>query len=257
VNPGTLFHGTTSVNKTTATDLTITDAGDGMDGAAVQTANTWAYIYCDSSGNLKLYTTKPNKADTSGNTTGTLIYYYYVPTTTYYRCLGAVYMDHTKQLDTRFVITYRYGEKEVQKIRSQHGEVQTTTTQMVLDDTIPQVTEGYQVMWIPIAPTSSNNKLLVEVSMPISSTGTRVISALFQDATANALVAARDYGPNAEELGNMVYSYMGTAGTTSNTHLEVRVGPSDANTVTLNGVTGGRQFGGINYSSITVTEITQ
>lgn len=113
VNTGTLYHNTTQVNKATVTDLDITAAGDAIDGATAQQATSaWRYVYVDSSGNIKLWSTAPDKSDTSGNTAGTKIYYYYVATTTYYRCIGAIRLNATgageieKFVQTGNVVTY-------------------------------------------------------------------------------------------------------------------------------------------------------
>lgn len=96
VNAGTLYHGTTQVNKTANVDLDITLAADAIDGATAQQATScWRYVYCDASGNLKLWSVAPDKSDTAGNTAGTKYYYYYAATTTYYRCLGAIRLNAT------------------------------------------------------------------------------------------------------------------------------------------------------------------
>lgn len=115
VNTGTLYHNTTQVNKATVTDLDITAAGDAIDGATTQQATSvWRYVYCDSSGNLKLWSVAPDKSDTAGNTAGTKIYYYYAVTTTYYRCLGAIRLNSTgageieKFYQTGNIISYDY-----------------------------------------------------------------------------------------------------------------------------------------------------
>jgi hypothetical protein len=96
VLPGVLYHGTTKVSKTSNTTLTFAAAADWYDGSTHSYAGGagWCYIGVDSSGNIKLlHTNAPDKADTSGNTAGTLVYYYYVAGTTYYRVIGAVRMD--------------------------------------------------------------------------------------------------------------------------------------------------------------------
>lgn len=90
VEPGTLFHGTTSVNKTARTTLDINTAAQYIGGADLSGANTWLYVYTDASGNILMHTTAPDKADTAGNTTGTKYYYYHIATTTYYRFIGAI-----------------------------------------------------------------------------------------------------------------------------------------------------------------------
>lgn len=94
VNPGTLYLNVTQVDKTTTTDLDITDAGDAIDGATAQQATSvWRYVYCDASGNLKLWSAAPTSSDISSTTAGTLLYFKYG--STWYRCLGAIRLNAT------------------------------------------------------------------------------------------------------------------------------------------------------------------
>lgn len=95
VNVGTLYHGTTQVNKTANVHLGVTTAGDYITGVSQQAASTWLYVYVNSSGGIDFDTTAPDKSDVSGDTEGTLIYYYYSTGTTYHRCIGAIYLNAT------------------------------------------------------------------------------------------------------------------------------------------------------------------
>jgi len=95
VNVGTLYHGTTQINKTSNVHLDVTTATDYVTGVSQQTTTDWAYVYVDSSGNVKLDIAEPDKSDAAGDTEGNLIYYYYAAKTTYHRCIGAVYLNAT------------------------------------------------------------------------------------------------------------------------------------------------------------------
>ena len=109
VNPGTLCHNTTTITKTVATTLTILTASDWYDGSTHTYGGGagWCYIGSDSSGNIKLLgANPPNKADTSGNTAGTL-YYSYI-TTTYWRVIGAVHISTGDVVDMPY---FQSGEK--------------------------------------------------------------------------------------------------------------------------------------------------
>ena len=145
-----------------------------------------------------------------------------------------------------------------QIVKSISGAVQTGTTQIPFDDTIPQNTEGTEFFSLAITPQSNTNRLRITVSLFVSATNTPwVIAALFQDTTANALAAAAHFvslSTSGTTL-NMVYDMV--TGTTSATTFKVRVGPSAAvTTVTLNGQSGGRIFGGVAASSIIIEEYT-
>lgn len=96
VYSGALYHGTTRINKTTSTTLTLATAGDWYDGNTHSYAGGagWCYIGIDSSSNIKLlHTNAADKADTDGNTAGTKLYYYYTSGTIYYRVLGAAWIN--------------------------------------------------------------------------------------------------------------------------------------------------------------------
>lgn len=95
VNVGTLYHGTTQVNKTANVHLDVTTASDYITGVSQQTTSDWAYVYVDSSGNVKLDIAEPDKSDSAGDTDGVPLYYYYTAGTTYYRCVGAILLNAT------------------------------------------------------------------------------------------------------------------------------------------------------------------
>jgi hypothetical protein len=127
---------------------------------------------------------------------------------------------------------------------------------MPLDDTIPQNTEGDQYMTLAITPTNASSTLLIEVNWSGASSVVNTIGvALFQDSTAGALAAALLRVAEADQISTVSYIHKMTAGTTSATTFKVRAGGSSAGTTTFNGRSGGRLYGGVIASSITITEI--
>ena len=146
--------------------------------------------------------------------------------------------------------------KIVQVVNVQELTYSTGTTQLPLDDTITQNTEGDEYMTLAITPTSATNKLLIEVvwSGGSNSAGTMSIG-LFQDSTAGALNAGihRNYGAN-EHITLSLNHYM-TSGTASATTFKIRAGLNASGTTYHNGSQGSRRMGGILASSITITEI--
>ena len=145
----------------------------------------------------------------------------------------------------------------LQVVNFQTGERATGTTEIPIDDTIPQNTEGTEFMTLAITPTSATSKLLIEISAILACNPLRwVIGALFQDTTADALAASFFYeGDNGGGKELTLRHYM-TAGTTSSTTFKFRAGPhSGAATVILNGDSSIRYLGGVAASSITITEI--
>ena len=150
------------------------------------------------------------------------------------------------------------GGKIVQVVNVINSAVATGTTTNTLDDTIPQKTEGNEVMTLAITPTNSSNKLIIysEGFFTHTAGGAWANVALFQDTTANALSAttAGRLSLGDEGLHFSLTHYM-TAGTTSSTTFKIRAGGQDAGTMTFNGSGGTRYMGGVMASSITITEI--
>lgn len=137
------------------------------------------------------------------------------------------------------------------------GAVATGTTAIPFDDTIPQITEGDEYMTLAITPTSAANILVIRVTVFLTATGTPwLISALFQDSTANALAVAATFDNLSTAGATITYTHRMVAGTTSATTFRVRCGSSGGPTTTFNGQNGGRIFGGVMASSITITEVT-
>ncbi len=145
----------------------------------------------------------------------------------------------------------------VQVVSTQTGAVATTTTTVPLDDTIPQSSEGAEFMTLAITPTSATNKLRID-AVVFASTGsaTRAIQvALFQDSTAGALAAIASTQSQATGANAIPLTHFMTSGTTSSTTFKVRIGVDTSGTLTFNGVSSGRIYGGVAVSSITITEI--
>jgi len=147
--------------------------------------------------------------------------------------------------------------KLIQVVNTQTGAVATGTTTIPLDDTIPQNTEGTEFMQVTITPTSSTNKLRIDVvvNLAASAAAAWVIAALFQDSVANALIANLAFNDTGTASVPISFTHYMTAGTTSATTFKVRAGMSSAGTTTFNGGAGGRRLGGVYISSITVSEI--
>jgi predicted methyltransferase len=146
----------------------------------------------------------------------------------------------------------------IQVVNTQTGAVATGTTQIPLDDTIPQNTEGDEYMTLAITPTSASNKLLISVKVGCITNSAAtfwIIGALFQDSTANALATSAFYSATATGGSLLVIDHFMTAGTTSSTTFKFRAGASVAGTTTFNGQGGQRRWGGTMASSITITEI--
>ena len=127
------------------------------------------------------------------------------------------------------------------------------------DDTIPQITEGGEVMTLAITPTAATSKLMIDVLVNTSPTlsGEKMVVALFQDTTANAIACVSDEFYDSGYMVAIPLMYFTDASSTSARTYKVRLGRTDShgNPVTVNGYNGARKFGGVLATSITITEI--
>lgn len=153
----------------------------------------------------------------------------------------------------------------VQVVNVMDGAVDTGTTEIPGDDTIPQQGtspaftdgEGDEYMTLAVTPTSATNKLKIDVVFNCSpSVAKTIVLGLFQDATAGALAVTSETVDVNTGLITLIITHYMTAGTTSETTFKVRAGAVTAGaTLTFNGQSSGRLFGGVMASSITITEI--
>ena len=133
----------------------------------------------------------------------------------------------------------------------------TSTTTFPVDDTIPQNTEGVELMTLEITPKSTRNKLLFNASIHAANNVAHswLLVALFQGTTANAIASGySQISGQANGISNVELQYQMTAATTSATTFKIRAG-GNANTTTFNGSNGARLNGGVLISSMTITEI--
>ena len=150
------------------------------------------------------------------------------------------------------------GGKLVQLVNVTSTGAVTGTTTFPIDDTIPQNTEGTEMMTLAITPTNASNKLIIKVEWEgaYSASGTIVSVVLFQDTTANALaISGETLGGGANWFLSLSLVHYMTAGTTSATTFKVRAGGHQAGTITMGGSAGVRRYGGVEFSSITIMEI--
>jgi len=101
----------------------------------------------------------------------------------------------------------------------------TASTTIPLDDTIPQNTEGTEILTLAYAASSSSSRLLITVTVPAQSPSNEsVVVALFRDSVANALCAvtgAESVSPAPESI---VMQFEYAPASTSSITYKVRVG---------------------------------
>lgn len=158
----------------------------------------------------------------------------------------------TKAASTAFVTT---AVAIVARAYSQYTTNADLTTQIPFDDTIPQNTEGTQILSASITPKSSTNRLRVRFVGHGSSTsgGTGYSAAIFRDSTADAISAVNN-SFNTSVMMPLIMETEVVAGSTSSTTFAVRVGPNSG-TTRMNGLTTGRKFGGVAACTLIIEEI--
>jgi len=144
----------------------------------------------------------------------------------------------------------------VQAVHTHEGDRIAGTAIIPLDDTIPQITEGTEGLTASITPNNVANKLRIDVVMNlgVSATNEQMQIALFQDSTADALASSTgNWQAASGELNQISLTHWMDAGTTASTTFSVRFGGHSSGTFAMNGP-GARLHGGVNASSITITE---
>jgi hypothetical protein len=142
----------------------------------------------------------------------------------------------------------------------QYNDYDTTSNAIPLDDTIPQSTEGKQVMDIMITPQNEKNTLIIEVIALFSVNGGTYNGtiALFKDAGVDALCVSSSGAYVGALMIMLPLKYKTIAGTKNSINFKVNIGPSSGAIVLyFNGSSAARKFGDIPKSYIQVTEVLE
>jgi hypothetical protein len=145
----------------------------------------------------------------------------------------------------------------VQTANFQTTAVQTGTTSIPTDDTVPTSTEGFEIFTLAFTPKSATNKLKITVNATASSNiagSYNIVVTLFQDSGTSAIATAIAVGAGSTYMTPVNLIHYMNAGTTSSTTFKVRIGATGAGTTTVNGQSSARLFGGTLNSSITIEE---
>jgi hypothetical protein len=144
----------------------------------------------------------------------------------------------------------------VQIVHTATAAVNSGTTQIPFDDTIPQNSEGDEYMTLSITPTNAAHRLRIDVLVNGSNSNASqwITAAVFQDSGNDALAAGAQFIVTATATQPVGFSHDMVAGTTSATTFKVRMGGSASGTRTLNGQSAARRLGGVWFSSIIITE---
>lgn len=128
------------------------------------------------------------------------------------------------------------------------------STLIPADDTIPQITEGTQVLSVTITPKSTTNKILLTFHAFGTAAGVEAITAaLFRGSTANAIAVDSTTNASGGYRAPLSIIKVDSPATTSAVTYTIRVG-GGSGSVYLNGSLT-RLFGGAAAATLTATEI--
>ena len=144
----------------------------------------------------------------------------------------------------------------VQRVYATYALNADLTTVIPLDDTIPQNTEGTEIVTAAITPASVTNRIAVRFKGEGAlASGSHLIAALFQDSVANALSTGTNRVPaTASNQIPVSLDFEHVPGTVNAITYKIRVG-ADSGTARMNGSTSARRFGGTSLCTLILEEI--
>src|SRR5690554_1910381 len=135
----------------------------------------------------------------------------------------------------------------------------STTAVIPFDSSIPQITEGVEVVTASITPSNASNILEIMAICQVARNRGEIGVALFQDSNADAIASAFHIGETAGGNigcgGTVIIFHRMVAGTTSSITFRMRTGPSGA-TGYWNRSNAGNIFGGTIPSIINIKELS-
>lgn len=132
-----------------------------------------------------------------------------------------------------------------------------TSVDIPFDDTIPQNTEGAQILSLSYTPVSATSTLIIEWSIPVASSALDVgiVAPLFVDSTASAIAIGAATPSSSADIDTVIgYYEVASASTTARTY-KIRYGGTGAVTYYVNSNSTGRVYGGLLTAFIKITEI--
>ncbi len=142
----------------------------------------------------------------------------------------------------------------IQSVLATTNSYTSHTTAIPYDDTIPQNTEGEQILTATITPTSTSTKVRCTAILQVDGAAQESVGAIFRGAGVNALYAASSYA-NLDALNQLILAYEDVPGSVAAQVYNIRVGTNGGGALYVNGTSGGRMFGGTCVSSLLLEEI--
>lgn len=127
------------------------------------------------------------------------------------------------------------------------------------DNTIPQITEGTQILSASITPKTITNRVRVCLNIADAccvSAGKYLIAAIFSNGTANAIAGKVVSMPDNQQRAELSIVFEHIPASISPQNYTVRVGTQDGTTFRLNGLSSGGRLGGVQKCTLILEEIT-
>lgn len=131
----------------------------------------------------------------------------------------------------------------------------TLSTVIPYDDTIPQNTEGTQILTKAITLALATSKIRIRFQgFGSIASGSRIIAALFQDSIASALAASAVRPAGVDQEYPIIIEYEFTPGSVGPFTFKINVG-ADSGNMRMNGTSSARKFGGVAISTLVAQEV--
>lgn len=131
-----------------------------------------------------------------------------------------------------------------------------TTPFIPNDDTIPQITEGTQILSAAVTPSAAPNVMQITLQMAATASGAIYVGAALFNGATDAIASSILTPASADFINAILLQYVGLANQTTSITFTVRAAASSG-TVTINGITSGptRKYGGSMAATLNVQEI--
>jgi len=168
--------------------------------------------------------------------------------------------NNTKRDTVQGILDLAGGGKVAQVVQAQTTSVITTTSSIAHDTSIPQISEGVEVLSLAITPTNASSVLYIFVDLMVGTAGGGVgtIMGLFKGSTADAIEAKI---VNAGQVNNVQadakFIHKISAGSTSAQTFTVRIGCGGSGTTSINSYNASSTtLGGVMKSSVMIMEVS-
>jgi len=128
------------------------------------------------------------------------------------------------------------------------------TTVIPIDDTLPQIGEGTQILTLTITPRFSDSKIALRCVGTASGNSLNIVTALFRDSVSNTIKASNMFSA-ANQMVPVLVEVTDSPGVASATIYTARTGPGSAGTIRHNGSPTARFLGGAMATTLIAEEI--